>query len=140
MPFPDRRTVNVLLTVLLFAAVLAVAYIARAVLVIFCFSILFAYLIDPMVRFVQRHSLFFRNLRGPHVAESYLALLIVVALLVYTLAPGLLSQTGKLLRELPAWGDYVHGNCCFWLKVCRRFWQELRRCYTWWMRPSRPVG
>jgi len=105
MSFPDRRTVNVLLTVLLFAAVLAVAYIARAVLVIFCFSILFAYLIDPVVRFLQRHSLFFRNLRGPHVAEAYLAPLILVALLVYTLAPGLPGRTGKLLRELPALSD-----------------------------------
>jgi predicted PurR-regulated permease PerM len=62
MSFPDRRTVNVLLTILLFAAVLAVAYIARAVLVIFCFSILFAYLIDPFVRFLQRHSLFYQEL------------------------------------------------------------------------------
>ena len=42
MSFPDRRTVNVFLTILLFAAVLVVAYVARAVLVIFCFSILFA--------------------------------------------------------------------------------------------------
>jgi len=105
MSFPDRRTVNVLLTALLFAAVLAVAYIARVVLVIFCFSILFAYLIDPIVRFLQRHSLFFRNLRGPHVAEAYLVLLILVALLVYTLAPGSLGRTGKFLRELPALSD-----------------------------------
>lgn len=105
MSFPDRRTVNVLLTVLLFAAVLAVAYIARAVLVIFCFSILFAYLIHPIVCFLQRHSLFFKNLRGPHVAEAYVALLIVVALLVYTLAPGSLGRTGRFLRELPALSD-----------------------------------
>lgn len=105
MSFPDRRTVNVLLTILLFAAVLSIAYIARAVLVIFCFSILFAYLINPVVRFLQRHSLFFRNLRGPHVAEAYLGLLIVVALLVYTLAPGSLGRTGKFLRELPALSD-----------------------------------
>src|SRR5215471_11833654 len=88
MTFPDRRTVNILLTILLFAAVLAVAYVARAVLVIFCFSILFAYLIDPAVRFLQRHSLFLRDLRGPHVAEAYLALLITVLLLAHTLAPG----------------------------------------------------
>jgi len=105
MPFPDRRTINVLLTILLFAAVLAVAYIARAVLVMFCFSILFAYLIDPIVRFLQRHSLFFRNLRGPHVAEAYLALLIVVALLVHALAPGSLGRTVKLLHELPELSD-----------------------------------
>ena len=105
MSFPDRKTVNVLLTALLFAAVLAVAYIARAVLVIFCFSILFAYLIYPVVRFLQRHSLLFRNLRGPHVAEAYLVLLILAAALVHTLTPGLLGRTGKFLRELPALSD-----------------------------------
>ena len=105
MSFPDRRTANVLLTILLFAVVMAVAYIARAVLVIFCFSILFAYLIDPVVRFLQRHSLFFRNLRGPHVAEAYLALLILIALLVYSLAPGSLGRAGRFLRELPALSD-----------------------------------
>jgi len=105
MSFPDRRTVNVLLTTLLFAGVLAVAFIARVVLVIFCFSILFAYLINPIVRFIQRHSLIFRNLRGPHVAEAYLVLLILVAVLVYTLAPGLLGRASKLMRELPALSD-----------------------------------
>ena len=107
MSFPDRRTINVLLTALLFAAVLAVAYIARAVLVIFCFSILFAYLINPMVRFLQRHSLFFRNLRGPHVAEAYLALLISGALVVHTLSPGSLNRTGRFLRELPALSNHL---------------------------------
>ena len=105
MAFPDRRTLNVLLTILLFAAVLGVAYVARAVLVIFCFSILFAYLINPVVRFLQRHSLFFRDLRGPHVAEAYLAILIAVVLLAHTLAPGSPGHAGKILRELPTLGD-----------------------------------
>lgn len=45
MAFPDRRTLNVLLTTLLFAVVLAMVYVARAVIIIFAFSILFAYLI-----------------------------------------------------------------------------------------------
>ncbi len=62
MAFPDRRTLNVLMTALLFGLVLAIVYVARAVIVIFAFSILFAYLINPIVRFLQRHSLFFRNL------------------------------------------------------------------------------
>jgi len=106
MSFPDRRTVSVLLTILLFAALLAVAYVARAVLVIFCFSILFAYLIDPIVRFLQRHSLFFKTLRGPHIAEAYFALIIVVVLLVHTLWPGS-PGTGKFLRGLPTLSDRV---------------------------------
>ena len=78
MAFPDRRTVNVLGTILLFVVVLAIVYVARGVLVIFTFAILFAYLIDPVVRFLQRHSFIFRNLRGPHVAEAYLGSLVEV--------------------------------------------------------------
>lgn len=63
MAFPDRRTADVLLTILLFALVLAIFYVARGVIIIFTFAILFAYLINPVVRFLQRHSLFFKNLR-----------------------------------------------------------------------------
>ena len=70
MSFPDRRTVNILLTILLFSVVLALTYVARAVIVIFCFGILFAYLIDPVVRFLQSHSLLFKNLRGPSCCGS----------------------------------------------------------------------
>lgn len=49
------------MTILLFAAGLAIVYVARSVIVIFAFSILFAYLIDPIGRFLQRHSLFFKK-------------------------------------------------------------------------------
>jgi len=102
MAFPDRRTVNVLCTILLFTVVLAIVYVARGVLVIFTFSILFAYLIDPVVRFLQRHSFIFRNLRGPHVAEAYLCLLILIPLTIHLVAPGSLGKTTKLAKQIPA--------------------------------------
>ena len=105
MSFPDRRTVSVFLTILLLAVVLAIVYIARGVIVVFAFSILFAYLIDPIVRFLQRHSLFFKNLRGPHILEAYLALLILIAVAVYGAAPGLPNQAGRLLKEVPTFVD-----------------------------------
>jgi predicted PurR-regulated permease PerM len=70
MVFPDRRTASILLTTLFFLLVLYVVYVARTVIVIFTCSILFAYLINPIVRFLQRHSLFFKNLRGPHVVDA----------------------------------------------------------------------
>jgi predicted PurR-regulated permease PerM len=101
MAFPDRRTADVLLTILLFAVVISVLYAARRVLLIFAFAILFSYLIDPAVRFLQRHSLFFKNLRGPHVIEAYLAFVILAAVGVHALAPQFLKQTGKLFREGP---------------------------------------
>lgn len=105
MAFPDRRTADILLTILLFAVVLAIVYVARGVIVIFAFAILFAYLINPIVQFLQRHSLFFKNLKGPHVLEAYLALLIFIALVAYGLAPGILGHTGKLFKQIPALMD-----------------------------------
>lgn len=103
MAFPDRRTADVLLTILLFALVLAIFYVAQGVIIIFTFAILFAYLINPVVRFLQRHSLFFKNLRRPHVLEAYLALLILIVLVVHGL--GLFGTTAKLLKEVPALAD-----------------------------------
>jgi predicted PurR-regulated permease PerM len=102
MAFPDRRTVSVLLTILLFALMLAIIYVARTVIVIFAFSILFAYLIDPVVRFLQRHSLFFKNLRGPHVLEAYLAIIVVTVLLSHGLVPDFRKNAGRILSAVPA--------------------------------------
>ena len=102
MAFPDRRTANVLLTILLFAVLLAITYAARHIFLLFFLAILFAYLLDPVVRFLQHHSLLFRNLRGPAVVEVYLAFLIATALAAYGVAPGLLKQAGKLLDAAPA--------------------------------------
>lgn len=50
MKFPDRRTLNVLLTVVCFALALALLYVARTIIIVFAFSILFAYLINPVVQ------------------------------------------------------------------------------------------
>src|SRR2546422_4493904 len=102
MTFPDRRTANILLTILLFAVVCAIVYSARRILLIFFFAILFAYLLDPVVKFLEGHSLLFRNLRGPAVVEVYLAFLVLIALVAHGVAPGLLRQCAKLLDEVPA--------------------------------------
>jgi predicted PurR-regulated permease PerM len=104
---PDRRTASALVTILLFAIVLAVVYVARTVIVIFAFSILFAYLINPIVRFLQRHSLFFKNLRGPHVVEAYLALIALTVLLSHGLFPEFRKSAGQLLAAIPTLTDRV---------------------------------
>ncbi len=107
MVFPDRRTASVLLTILLFALALAIVYVARTVIVIFAFSILFAYLINPIVRFLQRHSLFFRNLRGPHVLEAYLAIIVVAVLLSHGLVPAFRKNAGRILSAIPVLTNQV---------------------------------
>lgn len=105
MAFLDRKTVNVLLTILLFASVLGIVYMARAVLTIFCLSILFAYLIDPVVSFLDRHSLLRRKARGVHIAEAYLGVLILVAGTVYVLFPQASSRPGVFLRNVASFSD-----------------------------------
>src|SRR5258706_8681637 len=107
MVFPDRKTASALLTILLFAVVLAVVYVARTVIVIFAFSILFAYLLNPIVRFLQRHSLFFKNLPGPHVLEAYLALIVFTVLLSHGLFPQFRRNAGQLLAAVPTLTDRV---------------------------------
>ncbi len=102
MVFPDRRTASVLLTTLFFALALTIVYIARTVIVIFAFSILFAYLINPIVRFLQRHSLFLKNLRGPHVLEAYLAMIVVIVVLSSGLVPQFRKNAGQILSAIPA--------------------------------------
>jgi predicted PurR-regulated permease PerM len=101
MAFPQRRTLDILLTILFFGVVCAAVYSARRIFLIFIFAIFFAYLIDPVVKFLQSHSLFFRNLRGPAVVEVYIAFVILIALLGYTFAPRLAKSTVKLMDEVP---------------------------------------
>jgi len=101
MAFPERRTADILLTILFFAVVCAAVYSARRIILIFVLAVFFAYLIDPVVKFLQRHSLFFRNLRGPAVVEVYLAFVILIAGLGYAVAPGLARKTVKLVDEVP---------------------------------------
>jgi predicted PurR-regulated permease PerM len=107
MVLPDRRTASVLLTILLFTLGIVVIYVARAVITVFAFSILFAYLINPIVRFLQRHSLLFKNLRGPHVVEAYLAVVIVVGVVSHGLAPELHKNPGRFVDRLNALADRV---------------------------------
>src|SRR6202000_3564801 len=96
----DRRTAKILLTITAFATVLAILYVARSVIVLFAFAILFAYLINPVVKFLQRHSLFFKNLRGPHVLEAYLALIIFTVLLSHGLFPQFRKNVGQFLAAV----------------------------------------
>ena len=102
MAFPERHTVDILLTTALLTAVAVGVYCARRVILIFVFAILFSYLLDPVVKFLQRHSLFFRNLRGPAVVEVYLACVLLIALAGYTFAPSLARSTARVLDEAPA--------------------------------------
>jgi len=107
MPLLDRRTARILLTIVVFSLVLAILYAARTVVIIFTFAILFAYLITPVVRFLQRHSLFFKNLRGPHVVEAYLAFIVLLALVFHGLAPEFHKHPARFVNQMTGLADRV---------------------------------
>ena len=98
--FLDRRTLNALLTILLVATACGVIYSARRVIAIFVFAVFFAYLLDPVVKFLQLHSLLFRNLRRPVVVEVYLAFVFIIVLLGYGFAPGITRSSAKTSTAL----------------------------------------
>jgi predicted PurR-regulated permease PerM len=102
MSFPDRRTSHIVLTILFLGGVCAVAYCARRILLLFVLAIFFAYLMNPVVTFLQRHSLLTRDLRGPAVVEVYLALVMVVAFAGYSFVPGLGRSAVKMVDGTPA--------------------------------------
>jgi predicted PurR-regulated permease PerM len=85
----------------------AIIYLARTVIIIFAFSILSAYFIDPVVRFLQRHSLFFKDLRGPHVLATYVAFILLGVLVAVKSAPGLLENPSHFVNAMSAETDKV---------------------------------
>ena len=101
MRFPERRTSNVLLTILLFAAICAIAYWARHVILLFVLSVFFAYLMNPAVKFLQHHPLIFKDFRGAAVTEAYVGILILIALATYTFAPVVTRNTVRLVDQVP---------------------------------------
>ena len=101
MRFPDQRTLSVLLTTLLVTIVCVVLYRAWQIILLFVLAIFFAYLINPVVKFLERHSLLVRNVRGPAVLEVYVGILILAALLGYAFAPGALRRVVDLVDDVP---------------------------------------
>ena len=94
------------MTTLVLVLAVALVYVVRTILVLFAFSILFAYLINPAVRVLQRYSLLFKDLKGPHIFQAYLGFLILLALLVHAFTPDFRSRPGAL-ANLPAFADSV---------------------------------
>src|SRR5215471_7140225 len=93
MGFLDRRTISVLLTILVVAGILALLWMARRPVITFIFAIFFAHLLEPVV---ERFQGWLHLSRGKSVAVTYLA--IVAALLIFglTVGPRIIHQATRL--------------------------------------------
>ena len=88
----DDRTGNVITTVALFLVAAAILYLARGAFFILLLSLLFAYLLEPAVTFVQEHSLLSRENRSRAIAQVYLIGALVLGSLGYEFGPHLVAQ------------------------------------------------
>jgi predicted PurR-regulated permease PerM len=106
MPVTDGRTLRVLITVLLFALGLGFLYLARQTLIAFLFAIFFAYLVSPVVSYLEKllHG------RGPAIAVIYLLLLGLVILFFVSMGPRIGREGARLVHSLPAMEQLSSGQ------------------------------
>src|SRR5215470_15739891 len=97
----DDRTGNVVTTVALFAIAACILYMARGALFILLLSLFFAYLLEPAVTFVERHSRLPHGSRTWAIAQVYLLATVVVGAFGYTLGPHLVAQMKSLNADVP---------------------------------------
>ena len=97
----DDRTGNVLTTVALFAAIVGVAFAARASLVVFILSVLLAYLLEPLVAWVQGLFPSRSWSRAGAIALVYLVGTLLVGGVGYALEPALAGQIERLKAAAP---------------------------------------
>jgi predicted PurR-regulated permease PerM len=97
----DDRTGNIVTTVAVFAVAAVVLYLARGAFFILLLTLFFAYLLEPAVTLVQRHSPLGHQNRTWAVAQVYLTATLVLGALGYAFGPHLAAQMKGLSSVVP---------------------------------------
>ena len=97
----DDRTGNVMTTIVLFSAAGAVLYLARGAFLILLLSVFFAYLLEPAVSFMERHSRLGRGNRGWAIVQVYVIGALLAASIGYALGPHVSAQFKSLNASVP---------------------------------------
>jgi len=92
----DDRAGNVVTTVAAFMVAAAILYLARVAFLVLLLALLFAYLIEPAVAWVQNHSRLGRKNRTWAIAQVYLLGALVLGSLGYKFGPHLAAQLKNL--------------------------------------------
>jgi len=94
----DTHTARALVTALLFALALGFLYVARATLIAFLFAIFFAYLMSPLVNYLEK---LLRG-RGRAIAIIYALLLALVVMFFVSVGPRVTREGARLGQAIPA--------------------------------------
>lgn len=97
----DDRTGNVVSTAALFGAAAAVLYFARGAFFILFLSLLLAYILEPAVALLERHSRLGRKGRSWAIAEVYIIGVLLLGTIGYEIGPRVALQLKKFNAALP---------------------------------------
>ncbi len=101
MWYPDKRTANILNTILLYAAIGAFLYLAARVLIVFLFAIFFAFLLEPLVSRLQLWRRASSGSRNIAIIEIYVLIGILVAGALLLVGPHIASEGRKFSSNVP---------------------------------------
>ena len=97
----DDRAGNVVTTMALFLAAAAIVYLARCAFLILLLSLLFAYLLEPLVAWIEHHSRLGQKNRTWAIAQVYMIGMLALGGLGYEYGPRLVAQIKSLNAALP---------------------------------------
>jgi predicted PurR-regulated permease PerM len=122
----DRKTASVLTTILAFAGLLALVWLARLPIIAFIFAIFFGHLLEPIV---ERFQGWLRVTRGKAVTITYLAIFGGLAIFGITVGPRILEQGQRLSETLPSLFEKIKTGSIAWQFGSQQGWStqtELR--------------
>lgn len=117
----DSRAARVLATITAFVAVGAFLYGIRYTLVLFLFAIFFAYLVEPIVTWIENSPLA-RGSRAIAIAEAYLCVAVVLGGLGVLLGPKLVQDTHRLIKTMPNLLENVTSGKIVWQLGSKHNW------------------
>jgi len=104
LKFFDKKTAQVLFTVLVFGVALLFLYSAWRAIIAFLFAIFFAYLLEAPVSRLQR---WLRGSRASAIAVVYLIILAALVLVFSLLGPPVVQEAQQLAQQAPEWGNKI---------------------------------
>jgi predicted PurR-regulated permease PerM len=125
MFFLDARAARATWTVLVIAAGVYLAYLLRSTLLLFVFSLFFAYLVFPLVQAVERR-LPRRGARPLAIGIVYLLLLLALVAVGLGVGPRLSGEVARLSEKVPRMSEKIASGQIISDFLQRRGWEAGR--------------
>jgi predicted PurR-regulated permease PerM len=124
MALLDSRTLRVLFTTVVFLGVAAIVYLGRHILLALVLAVLFAYVLEPIVRAAQR---WLHGSRGAAIAAVYAVGLALLVATVMIAMPWLRSDGVQAASALPALSERIASGTIAWQVGQSRGWSDETR-------------